>query len=270
MIVALRYRHAADNSIGKIDMKKIIQQVTPSVEGKSRPKKSKHSPALPKATQKNLEIDFNLHPGLRDRIITEMDRAKIPEEGRLQYLSMLTGRAIQTARRWIDDEKAGLPDLLSFARLCIGFDSDANWMLGLTQSRFPLPKLSGRAGIQNDAACASGSDWHDRIAYQIEEQASNCEIRYMLGDDMEPRIKNGATIWVDTSITEVQSNGVYLLEYQGRILVRQVEIRIGEGLVLSCENNRYKPTSIKDANAAKKAGLRVIGRIKLSIVTEKF
>ncbi len=192
-------------------MKKTIQPVTPSVAGKSKPKKLKRSPALPKTAQKNLDVDFNLHPGLRDRIIAEMDRSKIPEERRLQYLSMLTGRAIQTARRWIDEEKAGLPDLLSFARLCFRFDSDANWMLGLTQSRFPLPKLQGGIGVRNDAACAGGSDWIEQIAGQIGEQASDCEMRYMLGDDMEPRIKNGATIWVDTSITEIQTNGVYLL-----------------------------------------------------------
>ena len=251
-------------------MKKINQQGTPSVALKANAKKLKRPPALPKAARNNVETDFNLHPGLRDRIIAEMDRSKIPEDRRLQYLSMLTGRAIQTARRWIDEEKAGLPDLLSFARLCYRFDSDANWMLGLTQSRFPLPKLQGQSVTANDVACVDGSDWLDQISGQIEEQASDCEVRYMLGDDMEPRIKNGAAMWVDTSVTEIQTNGVYLLEYQKRILVRQVEIRIGEGLVLSCENSRYKPTSIKDANAAKKAGLLVIGRIKLSIVTEKF
>jgi len=251
-------------------MKKAIQQVTPSVAVRNNSKKLKRSPASPKAVQKKLEANFDLHPGLRDRIIAEMDRSKIPEDRRLQYLSMLTGRAIQTARRWIDEEKAGLPDLLSFARLCFRFDSDANWMLGLTQSRFPLPKLQGLAVALNHAVGDGSSDWFNQIAAQIEEQAGDCEVRYMLGDDMEPRIKNGAAMWVDTSITEIQTNGVYLLEYQKRILVRQVEIRIGEGLVLSCENVRYKPTSIKDANAAKKVGLRVIGRIKLSIITEKF
>jgi hypothetical protein len=251
-------------------MKKANQQATSSVTVKNKSTKLKRSRVMPKAVQKDLEVNFNLHPGLRDRIIAEMDRSKIPEDRRLQYLSMLTGRATQTARRWIDEEKAGLPDLLSFARLCFRFDSDANWMLGLTHSRFPLPKLHGGMNAQDDVSCVDDPDWRDHIADQIEAQASDCEVRHMLGDDMEPRIKNGAVMWVDTSITEIQTNGVYLLEYQGRTLVRQVEIRVGEGVVLSCENTRYKPTVIKDASVAKKAGLRVVGRIKLSIVTEKF
>ena len=250
-----------------IDMKKTIQPMTKRDTLKGKSKKPDRSTTPTQLTQKELEVDFNLHPGLRERIISEMDGSKIPEDRRMHYLSMLTGRAIQTARRWIDEEKPGLPDLLSFARLCFRFDSDANWMLGLTQSRYPLPKLPGGIGFQNDVA---GTDWVGTLMEQIRERASCCEVRYMPGDDMEPRIKNGAAMWVDTATTEIQSNGVYLLEYQSRLLVRQVEIRIGDGLLLSCENARYKPTSIKDTATAKKVGLRVIGQIKLSISAEIF
>ena len=248
-------------------MKKMVQPMTRRDKAKDNSKKPGRPGAAVTLARGESDLGFNLHPGLRERIISEMDGAKIPQDRRTHYLSMLTGRAIQTARRWIDEEKPGLPDLLSFARLCYRFDSDANWMLGLTRSRYPLPKSQEGVDIQNSVV---GADWVGALMEQIGERASCCEVRYMPGDDMEPRIKNGAAMWVDTATTEIQSNGVYLLEYQGRLLVRQVEIRIGEGLLLSCENARYKPTSIKDAASAKRVGLRIIGRIKLSVTTETF
>src|SRR5439155_14003841 len=42
-----------------------------------------------------------LLPGLRDRLFKEMDGAKIPKEGRVQYLCSMTGRKPETVRRWI-------------------------------------------------------------------------------------------------------------------------------------------------------------------------
>lgn len=205
---------------------------------------------------------INLQPGLRDRLIEEMDKSKILEEERLQYLSMLTGRAPQTVRRWLAKEEPGLPDLISFASLCFRFDADANWMLGLAQTRFALPKAEA-GSVQGDMP-----GWAVHIVKQVTENAVGCETAYMAGDDMEPKIKNGAPMLVDMEAKEIDANGTYLLEYQGKTLVRHVEIRIGEGLLLSCENVKYKPTILKDKTAVKKLGLKVLGRVKLAVGVE--
>lgn len=207
----------------------------------------------------------NILPGLRDRIIAEMDESTIPPEDRLKYLCMMTGSAPQTARRWLAEDKPGLPDLKSFAQLCIRFDADANWMLGLTQLKYSLPKEQlGNAHPREPAV-----DWLHHITRQIADEGPGCETWAMPGDDMEPRIKNGAPILVDLSITEITGNGTYLLEYQGRTLVRHVEVRIGEGLVLTCANTQYKATMIKDGSTAKKMGLKVLGRLRLAIAIDK-
>ena len=211
-----------------------------------------------------------LLPGLRERLFKEMDVAKIPTEGRLQYLCSMTGRRPQTARRWIETEKPGLPDLESFAAICGAFDTDANWMLGLTKTRYPLPR-----GPEHSEATQSAQDknekldWMDYVIRQVAEDADGCSTFYMPGDDMEPRIKNGAPMLVDTRAKEIAGNGTYVLEYQRRTLVRNVESRIGEGLVLTCENPKYKQSVIKDAAAAKRMGLKVIGRVRLGIVVER-
>ena len=74
---------------------------------------------------------------------------------------------------------------------------------------------------------------------------------------------------VDMRTKEITGNGTYVLEYQRRTLVRNVESRIGEGLVLTCENPKYKESVVKDAATAKRMGLKVIGRVRLGIVVER-
>jgi hypothetical protein len=213
---------------------------------------------------------LGLLPGLRERLFKEMDGAKIPKEGRLQYLCSMTGRRPQTARRWIETEKPGLPDLESFAAIFGAFDKVAKWMLGLTKTRYSLPR-----GPEPGDAMQRGEDknekfdWMDYVIRQVTEDADGCSTFYMPGDDMEPRIKNGAPMLVDTRTKEIAGNGTYVLEYQRRTLVRNVESRIGEGLVLTCENPKYKESVIKDAAAAKRMGLKVIGRVRLGIVVER-
>lgn len=213
---------------------------------------------------------MTLLPGFRDRLFKEMDGAKIPKEGRLQYLCSMTGRKPQTARRWIETEKPGLPDLESFTAICGAFDTDANWMLGLTKTRYALPREPERAeSAQSGPKQNDKFDWIDHLVQQVGDEAEGCATFYMPGDDMEPRIKNGAPMLVDAGMKEITGNGTYVLEYQGRTLVRNVENRIGEGLVLSCENTKYKPGVIKDPATAKRMGLKVIGRVRLGIAIER-
>src|SRR6266568_3794216 len=104
--------------------------------------------------------------------------------------------------------------------------------------------------------------WMDYVIRQLTEDAEGCNTFYMPGDDMEPRINNGAPMLVDTRTKEIAGNGTYVLEYQRRTMVRNVESRIGQGLVLSCDNPKYKETLIKDAATAKRMGLKVVGRVR--------
>ena len=200
-----------------------------------------------------------------------MDGSKIPQEGRLAYLCMMTGRPPQTARRWIDPLKPGLPDLESFARLCVRFESDANWLLGLTKSRYPSLSKSERSATGGDVETTADTHaWLAPIARDLAEAVAGCEPMRISGDDMEPRIRDGDLIFVDRRATEISANGTYVVEYNGRVMVRNIEIRIGEGLVLRCENPKYKESVLKDASAAKRMGLSVLGRVRASIGITRF
>src|SRR6266496_3365776 len=90
----------------------------PKKGGRGRPATTRERK---KRAAKSADMTMALLPGLRDRLFKEMEGAKIPKEGRLQYLCSMTGRKPQTARRWIETEKPGLPDLESFAAICGAF-----------------------------------------------------------------------------------------------------------------------------------------------------
>src|SRR6266542_1120614 len=239
----------------------------PKKGGRGRPATTRERK---KRAAKSADITMALLPGLRDRLFREMDGAKIPKEGRLQYLCSMTGRKPQTVRRWIETGKPGLPDLGSFAAICGAFDTDANWMLGLTKTRYALPReLERGEATQSGQSRDEKLTWIDYVSRQLAEDAEGCSTFCMPGDEMEPRIKNGAPMLVDTRTKEIAGNGTYVLEYQRRTLVRNVESRIGQGLVLSCENPKYKETLIKDAATAKRMGLKVIGRVRLGLVIQR-
>lgn len=211
-----------------------------------------------------------LVPALRDRLIQEMDGARIPDSGRLQYLCSMTGRKPQSVRRWIETAKPGLPDLESFAALCDAFDADANWLLGLTKTRYRLPQTRRQTEQSSAANAPRDVKWIDHVAREIARYGEGCETFFMPGDDMEPRIPNGSPILVDTSNREILASGTYLLEYQSRIMVREVESRIGVGLVLRCENPKYKESVVKDESAAKRMGLKVVGRVEFAVTVCRF
>lgn len=216
-------------------------------------------------------VRLDLTPGFRKRLIEKMEAANVPEEARLAHLSALTGRVPQTSRRWIDPVKPGLPDLESFVLLCMGFDSDANWFLGLQQPRHARifeNESSPDRGLANEPVDAIARI--ETIVREIVDEVTGCEPMKMTGDDMVPAIHDGDTMFVDRRNPNIAGNGIYVVECDRRVMVRNVESRIGEGLILGCENRKYKECVVKDAAAAKRMGLKVIGKVRASIGVTRF
>ncbi|MES2260937.1 MAG: S24 family peptidase [Pseudomonadota bacterium] len=208
----------------------------------------------------------------RERLIAKMDAANIPEDARLAHLSALTGRVPQSSRRWIDPVNPGLPDLVSFALLCKGFGSDANWFLGLPTADHAYSEECGFMQC-GEGALADKSNiaaWVKPLLQEFSEAVKGCAAMKMAGDDMEPVIHDGDTLFVDLEARNIVGNGIYVVECDGRVMVRNVESRIGEGLVLSCENPKYQASVIKNAAAARKLGLKVLGKARSCISILKF
>jgi hypothetical protein len=209
---------------------------------------------LPESSQEPLD----LIPGFRDRLLMELDAAGVPQRRRISELCRITGRASPTVRRWVDLEQPGLPDLESFARLCQSLKVDLNYILGLTGVRMPLPVLQG--GPKAD------EQWLLEVKSAASRSLDGSEPMVMPGDDMAPRINDGDVLFVDRRVTRMVGNGTYVVEYMGRTMVRNIEDRLSEGLVLRCANDRYADVVVPQASIAS-TELRIVGKVvgRLSI-----
>jgi len=212
---------------------------------------------LPDTSQEPLD----LIPGFRDRLLLELDAAGVPPRRRIGELCRITGRASPTVRRWVDTEQPGLPDLESFARLCHSLKVDLNYILGLTRVRLPLPT---REGLDE-----GDEQWLLEVKRAASRSLDGCEPMVMPGDDMAPRINDGDVLFVDKRVTKVVGNGTYVVEYMGRTMVRNIEDRLSEGLVLRCANERYSDVVVPQASIASsdlKIAGKVVGRLSITPV----
>ena len=210
--------------------------------------------AVPDLSQEPLD----LVPGFRDRLLMELEAAGVPPRRRVAELCRITGRASPTVRRWVDPEEPGLPDLDSFARLCRQLKVDLNYILGLTGVRMPLPSASG--GLE------APEQWLQEVQAAASRAYDGSEPLVMRGDDMAPRIQDGDVLFVDRRATVLAGNGVYVVEYAGRTMVRIIEDRLQAGFALRCANDRYAEVVVPQ-EAMASGELKVVGRVvgRLSI-----
>jgi Peptidase S24-like len=204
-----------------------------------------------------------LTPVFRDRLIETLDQVGVPVRGRLSYVASLTCRAVQTVSRWLDPDRPGLPDIESCARLCDGLGRSSDWMLGLTEA----PSGYDQAGATLSAAEVG---WTIEAFGALRGTCRTCETMRMAGDEMAPQIHDGDLMFVDRAADHLVGNGIYALELCGRFMVRRVENRLGAGLLLKCEKPGYADCVVKDAAAAKRMGLRVIGKVKGAVSVARF
>jgi transcriptional regulator with XRE-family HTH domain len=198
-----------------------------------------------------------LQPGLAHRITLVLEESGKPKEEQVPHLCERTGLSKQSVYRWLSANRPGNPDLESFATLCDEFNVDANWLLGLMQTRLPLRVSKGK---QRGALAEAGEpSFLQDIAKEIGVLSPACESRRMQGDEMEPRIKDGALLLVDTSVKQVAGNGVYVIEDKAGRIVRTVERRVGQGLAVICDNPKYREVLIPDRA---KRSVVVYGRVR--------
>ncbi|AYM56339.1 LexA family transcriptional regulator [Agrobacterium tumefaciens] len=78
------------------------------------------------------------------------------------------------------------------------------------------------------------------------------------GDSMEPTIRDGDVLLIDTSVAEVRDNGIYCVVYGNMLLVKRVHPRMNGSLQLISDNAVYPPEEVP---AAEVPGLSVAGRV---------
>jgi hypothetical protein len=204
-----------------------------------------------------------LTPVFRERLIKSLDQVGVPVRGRMSYVASLTCRAVQTVSRWLDPSRPGLPDIESCARLCDGLGRSSDWMLGLSETPSGFDTAS-------NALSAAEASWISDAFGALRSACSTCETLRMDGDEMAPQIHDGDLMFVDRTSDQLVGNGIYALELGGQLMVRCVESRMGAGLVFKCEKSGYAECVVKDAAAARRMGLRVIGKVRGAVGVVRF
>ncbi|WP_374831111.1 S24 family peptidase [Paenochrobactrum pullorum] len=64
------------------------------------------------------------------------------------------------------------------------------------------------------------------------------------GDSMEPTIRDGDVLLVDTSITSVYDSAIYIVVYNGHTLVKRVNMLRNGSLMIISDNNHHPPEDV--------------------------
>lgn len=78
------------------------------------------------------------------------------------------------------------------------------------------------------------------------------------GDSMEPTIADNNTLMVDTSNTDPQDGGIYVIRNDGHLLVKRTQIAPGQGVWLISDNKEYDKLLV---NFGQTDDLEVIGKV---------
>jgi phage repressor protein C with HTH and peptisase S24 domain len=132
-----------------------------------------------------------------------------------------------------------------------------------------IPKFMGRARAGGDALAANdvgrGLDQLGDMAFSFEWLRDNlghtsgqlASIK-VAGDSMASTLIDGETIIIDTSVNRVDVSGIYVITMRGDRLVKRIDRKLDDSLVIISDNPRYTPDVLPPGRAA---DLTVMGRM---------
>lgn len=78
------------------------------------------------------------------------------------------------------------------------------------------------------------------------------------GDSMEPTLKNGALVLVDTSETSRVSDGIYIINVDGALMAKRIQLGISNGeIMIRSDNPAYAQITLDQTQIS---AIRIVGR----------
>jgi phage repressor protein C with HTH and peptisase S24 domain len=99
---------------------------------------------------------------------------------------------------------------------------------------------------------------HDWLRATFGREPADLILEIAVGESMEPDIRNGDLLLVDTTDQTFRNFGIYVIEARGERLVKRVQRKFDGSLILISDNKTYQPESIS-AELAKE--VHVVGRV---------
>ena len=84
----------------------------------------------------------------------------------------------------------------------------------------------------------------------------HCRALYVSGDSMQPELKDGDTVLIDTSSTTIRDDAVYALVYFDKLYIKRLFLLPGGGVELRSDNKHHPSREVHGADLAQ---LRILG-----------
>jgi phage repressor protein C with HTH and peptisase S24 domain len=126
-----------------------------------------------------------------------------------------------------------------------------------------LPKVPEAAAAGGGKPTTSGATEfigfrHDWLRTTFHREPQDVILETAIGESMEPHIRNGDLLLVDTTDQTFRNFGIYVIEIRAERLVKRVQRKFDGSLILISDNAVYQPETIS-AELAKE--VRVVGRV---------
>lgn len=181
-----------------------------------------------------------------------------PSRDRLVALAEAAGISVA----WLAQGEGNEPDLASLAaRARSAHTTD---LPGLNLSQFlvlpPKPEAAAAgSGYQRAEALTDFIGFrHDWLRLTFGRRPDEIILEIAVGESMEPNIRNGDLLLVDSADQTFRNFGIYVIEVRGERLVKRVQRKFDGSLILISDNKVYQPESIP-AELAKE--VQVVGRV---------
>lgn len=92
---------------------------------------------------------------------------------------------------------------------------------------------------------------------------SSVAVISVMGDSMEPYLADGDLILVDTSVTRIENNAVYVIHVDGSLLVKRIQKKIDGTVIVKSDNEHYEPEVFRGEATEL---LRVVGKMVRRLV----
>ena len=201
-------------------------------------------------------------------------RELIQAVGGLKQAAAIAGVSAEQVSRWRDGKAR--PNLFAIAALCRAAGRSVDWLLyggndpGASHplesmSEFALiPRLSVRAAAGAGAVNYEVEELPDAmLAFRLEWlrqrgiDPRNAAVITAYGDSMEPTIRHGDALLVNTAINQPRAEGIYVVRVEDMLLVKRVAIGL-DHITLISDNPAIKDEVItKDRLSA----LHLVGRV---------
>jgi SOS-response transcriptional repressor LexA len=154
-----------------------------------------------------------------------------------------------TVQKWFTETKGGSPRAPGIDQIGVIMDAMGAQIV-LPQEELSEYELITKTSARAGAGSSHLIDDETEGLYAFRKDflrslriSKNSVLLDVLGDSMEPTLRNGDTILIDRADTEVHDGLIYLVGFQQQLLVKRL-FRDIAGLVLRSDNAAYRETLI--------------------------